>query len=86
MESDITFPVRASLHSLRYLSVHSYIQLSHEVYWAQLTALTELQQYSIDEGFPAVLGGMTGLRRLTIQSADVSDLPAGPDHVEYPCG
>ena len=79
MDSDAPSPVLASLHSLRYLSVHARRgQTPQEVYWTQLTALTELRLVCDYGGFPAGLGGMTGLRKLSIQGKNAADLPAGP--------
>jgi hypothetical protein len=84
MESDATSPVLASLHSLRYLSVPALEdeELPQEAFWTQLTALTELQLdcgYDYDyQSIPAGLGGMTGLRKLTIiQDGDPVELPVG---------
>jgi hypothetical protein len=74
--------VLASLHSLRYLSVDiPGGQLPQEAFWTQLMALTELQLDSYFYGsIPAWFGGMTGLRRLSIQGnvGCAADLPEGP--------
>ena len=75
-----TSPVLASLRSLRCLSVGSApLMQPHEMFWTQLTALTELQlQCSGDGEVPAGLAGMTGLRTIGIDGATLDDLPPGP--------
>lgn len=72
----------ASLYSLRRLQVTCSVnQPGQTPYWAQLTALTELTvRYHNLEAETVVpgLGGMAGLRKLTIHCASFEDLPAGP--------
>lgn len=73
--------VLGRLHALRSLSVGSlqWYYTAQEKPWTQLTALTELDLHQ-SNSIPDGLGGMSGLRKLSIRSAvmPITDLPAGP--------
>ena len=84
IECDSASPVLASLQSLRHLVVGwPTDQQLDETYWAQLTGLTGLvldwssEWDGADGDVPTVLGGMAGLRNLSLVNATIDDMPDG---------
>jgi hypothetical protein len=73
------FQLPADLQSLQCLSVRVPPgQQPHQLFWTQLTALTELQLQCEGGLVPAGLGLLTGLSKIGINRVMLNDLPGGP--------